>query len=71
MSKLAELRKNAKYSYQQMANNLNISKTFYWQIENGRRRLSYVMAIRIAAVFNMKPDELFYEDLKNLEEKED
>ncbi|MBQ7140052.1 MAG: helix-turn-helix transcriptional regulator [Bacilli bacterium] len=66
-----ELRKNAKYSYQQMANNLGISKTFYWQIENGRRRLSYTMAIKISKIFNMKPDELFYEDLKNYEEKED
>jgi len=71
VSKLTELRKKHKYSYQQMANNLGISKPFYWQIENGQRRLSYVMAIKIAEIFNMKPDELFYDDLKKSIEKED
>ena len=69
MKKLAELRKNNKYSYQYMANILGISKPFYWQIENNKRRLSYVMAIKIAEIFNMKPDEVFYDDLK--EEKID
>jgi len=68
MQKLKELRKNNKYSYQCMANLLGISKPFYWQIENGKRRLSYVMAIKISKVFEMMPDELFYDDLK--EEKQ-
>lgn len=68
MQKLSEIRKEKKYSYQYMANLLKISKPFYWQIENGKRRLSYVMAIKIASIFNMKPDELFYEELK--EEKD-
>lgn len=68
MKKLAELRKQNKFSYQQMADILGISKPFYWQIENGKRRLSYVMAIKISEIFNMKPDEIFYDDLK--EEKD-
>ncbi len=68
MKKLMEKRKEKKYSYQYMANSLGISKPFYWQIENGKRRLSYIMAIKIAEIFKMKPDELFYDDLK--EEKD-
>ncbi len=48
-----------------MANFLNISKTFYWQIENQKRTLTYKMANRIAAVFHKKPDDLFYEEFKN------
>lgn len=63
MKKLSELRKANNFSYQYMANELNISKPFYWQIENDQRRLSYIMAIKIANIFNMKPDELFYEEL--------
>lgn len=47
-----------------MANILNISKTYYWQLENGTRRITYDMAIKIAKFFNMTPDQLFYEDTK-------
>lgn len=64
MSKLSDLRKASNYSYQQMANKLNISKTFYWQIEHEQRRLSYDMALKIAKIFKLKPDEVFYEDFK-------
>ena len=45
-----------------------ISKTFYWQIENNKRRLSYDMAIRIASIFNLKPDSLFFDDFINKDE---
>lgn len=62
MEKLREYREKNNYTYQTMADFLNISKTFYWQIENEKRRLSYEMAVRIAAIFNLKPDDLFYED---------
>lgn len=67
MKKLTEMRKAKNFSYQFMANKLNISKPFYWQIENEKRRLSYSMAVQIAEIFNMKPDELFYEDIKEHE----
>lgn len=63
MNKLKEIRKQNKYSYQDMADKLNISKTFYWQIENNQRRLSYDMSMKIARVFNMKPDDIFYKDM--------
>lgn len=66
MNKLKEYRKKKNYTFQQMANLLNISKTYYWQLENKKRRLKYDMAIKIAAIFNLKPDTLFYDDfLKN------
>ena len=56
-----------KLSYQSMGNLLGISKTFYWQIENNKRRLSYERAIQISKIFTMEPDELFYEDIKRQE----
>lgn len=60
--KLKETRIKNGMSYQMVADLLKISKTFYWQIENGTRRLSYKMAKEIALIFKMKPDDLFYED---------
>lgn len=60
MERLKQKRIEKGLSFQAMASLLGISKTYYWQIEHGLRRLSYDMAIKIAAVFNLKPDELFY-----------
>ena len=65
--KLKELRCQNKYTTRQMAEFLSISKPFYCQLENGLRRLSYDMAIRIASLFNKKPDDIFYHD--HLKEK--
>lgn len=67
MQELKKIREEKYYTMQDMANFLNISKTFYWQIENKKRRLSYEMAIKIANIFSLKPDELFYKDFKNIE----
>lgn len=64
MHKLKQLRQKNKYSYQYVADILNISKTYYWQIENNKRRLTYELAIRISDVFNLKPDDVFYNDFK-------
>lgn len=47
-----------------MAKRLNISKVFYHQLETGQRRLSYEMAFKIASIFNLKPDDIFYDDYK-------
>ena len=41
---------------------LGISTAYYWQIENRRRRLFYIEAIRIAHIFHLKPDDLFYKN---------
>ena len=65
MHELKRIRRMHKLTHQDMAEKLKISKAFYWQIENGKRRLSYQMAVKIAKIFNMKPDEIFYEEFKN------
>lgn len=65
--KLRELRKKKRYTTQDMAEKLGISKPFYSQIENQMRRLSYDMAVKIAAVFDKKPDQIFLEDHKENE----
>ena len=44
-----------------MASMLGISQSFYSQIEHKSRTLTYKMAVKIAKVFNKKPDDLFYE----------
>lgn len=62
MNKLKKLRINSKLSYQDMANILNISKAYYWQLENNKRRLFYRQAIEIAKIFHLKPDDIFYHD---------
>lgn len=62
MNYLKEIRIKNNYSMQNMADMLGISKTFYWQLETKNRRLSYDMACKIANIFNLKPDALFYND---------
>lgn len=63
---LKKIRLKNNYTSKDIADILGISKPFYSQIENGRRRLSYDMAVRIASIFKMKPDEIFYEDHKGV-----
>ena len=65
MTKLKELRSKANLSCGDMAKILNISKTHYWQIERKQRKLYYDVAIKISALFNLKPDDVFYEDYNN------
>ena len=65
MGKLKQLRISKNYSTKDMANRLSISKPFYWQLENGVRKLSYEMSIKIANVFDLKPDDIFYEEYKS------
>ena len=64
MNKLKELRELKKFTHQMMANHLNISKSFYWQLENGKRRLSYNMAVKIADILKTTPDNIFYQEFK-------
>lgn len=61
-NRLKELRYRKKYTAKQMSEKLGISKPFYCQLENRTRRLSYAMAIKISAIFKMKPDAIFYAD---------
>lgn len=64
MEVLKKYRIKHNLSYKDMSTKLGISKTFYWQIENDQRRLSYNRAIEIAKIFDTTPDQLFYEDIK-------
>ncbi|MBQ9318584.1 MAG: helix-turn-helix transcriptional regulator [Bacilli bacterium] len=64
-NKLKELRMKNHYTTKDMGKKLKISSPFYSQIENERRNLTYEMAVKIAKVFKMKPDKLFYDEYKN------
>ena len=59
---LQNLRIKNGLSYEDMAKKLGISKSYYWQIEHKNRRLYYNMAKKIAKIFNLKPDDIFFED---------
>ena len=69
-NRLKELRRKKKYTTQQMSQMLGISKPFYCQLENRTRRLTYEMAIKIATIFKMKPDSIFYNDYVEKENEE-
>jgi len=60
--KLFELRTQHGYSYLDMANKLGICKSYYWQIEHREKRIYYEMAVRISAIFHLKPDDIFYDE---------
>jgi putative transcriptional regulator len=66
MDYLIKLRNDRKISCTDMANKLGISKTFYWQIENAKRRLTYKYAFKIARIFDMKPDDIFYKEFAKI-----
>ena len=64
-NKLKEIRIKNNMTLVDVAKQVGISKPFYCQLENGKRRLLYETAVKIAQVFNVKPDYLFYDDTKN------
>ena len=61
-NKLKMIRIKNKLTAREVAERVGISKPFYCQLENCKRRLSYDTAIKIASVFNVKPDYLFYDE---------
>ena len=61
-NKLRKIRNEKKLTTREMAEKLSISKPFYCQLENRSRRLSYDMAVKISKIFNLKPDDIFYDD---------
>ncbi|BAD64386.1 helix-turn-helix transcriptional regulator [Shouchella clausii] len=60
---LKKVRLEHQMTLEAVAKKINVSTPFYWQIENGKRGLSYELAYRIAAVFSLKPDDLFFDDV--------
>ena len=65
MQELKNVRQKKNFSCSEMARRLNISKPFYWQLENCKRRISYEMAFKIATILETTPDKLFYKEFKN------
>ncbi|OXS77918.1 helix-turn-helix transcriptional regulator [Domibacillus enclensis] len=59
LERLKKERNSRGLSCQQVADKVNISKEYYWMIENGKRRLTYELAVKIASVFKKKPDSIF------------
>ena len=59
--KLYLKRRENNYTHLQMAIMLDISKSYYCQIENNKRKLTYDMAYRISKILKFKPDDLFYD----------
>lgn len=62
MKKLKDLRIENNLNIKEMAKLVGISPTYYWQIENKSRRLYYELAVKISKIFNLKPDDIFYEE---------
>lgn len=60
MKKLKKIRKDYGYTIYDMGRLLDVTASFYSQLENGKKRLFYDMSIRIADIFSMRPDDLFY-----------
>jgi len=63
-SKLQLTRLDSNLTYQEVADAIGVSKPYYWQIENGKRGLSYDLAVKIAGVFDKKPDDIFLVESK-------
>lgn len=60
MEKIKQKRMEEGVTQKQIADKLNITVSFYSQLESKKKRLYYDTAVEIAAIFNMKPDQLFY-----------
>lgn len=47
---------------------LGISHVMYYNIESGKGNVDYEMAIKIANMYNLKPDDIFleYEKIRNV-----
>lgn len=60
--KLRKLRANQNLTCEEMAKKIGISKSYYWNLENASKNLSYAMAYKISNLYDMTPDELFLED---------
>ncbi len=59
VNKIATFRQLKGFTQKQMAIKLGISESYYCQLENTKRRMSLEMALKIAAVLEKTPDEIF------------
>ena len=65
LSKFRCMRKERGLNLDDIAKMLNVSKAYISMIETGKRSLDYEMAISMASIFNVKPDDIFLDDLIN------
>lgn len=59
LERLKELRLSKGMTLKDIAEELDISLEYYWMLENEKRKLSYEMACKIAAIFQKTPDQIF------------
>ena len=59
---LKSLIQDNKYTYKEIGNIAGISKPAVWMIANGKRKPSYETAIILSYIFDLKPDEVFYDE---------
>ncbi|WKV09409.1 helix-turn-helix transcriptional regulator [Thermoanaerobacterium sp. CMT5567-10] len=59
MYKLKEIRKSMGYTQLYMAKKLDISESYYSQLENGNRRMPLSIALKIAKVLNRSFEDIF------------
>lgn len=61
IAKLKNIRERNNLTASEVAEKVGITKGYYSMIENGKRGLSYPIAVKIADVFGKKPDEIFFD----------
>lgn len=64
--KMYKRRRELGYTQKSLGQRLGLSKQYIWNIENGRKPLSYKLAYHISILLETTPDELF---LKSDKEK--
>ncbi|AMQ19635.1 MULTISPECIES: helix-turn-helix transcriptional regulator [Geobacillus] len=69
LERLEAVRKKYGLTCKQVAESVGISKEYYWMIENGKRRLTYDLAVKIAQVFNAHPDDIFLDSKLTVSEQ--
>ncbi len=65
LHELRKLRKKHGYTQEDMAKKLEISPQLFSFIEREEVRLTYNMAINIANLFDVTPDQIFLSDVSN------
>lgn len=63
LEKFRTLRKEKGMNLEEVARKLRVSKAYVSMIETGKRSLDYEMAIQMAQIFHIRPDEIFFDDI--------
>ena len=61
---LEKIRRSAGFTQIGLAKCLGVSKQYIWDIENGRRELSYKLAYKISVILKTTPDKIFLDDFR-------